>query len=118
MFDSSLFLEIANKLLGDRSYRDEAGWRTAIGRAYYAAFLETMKRLQELGVSFADADRIHRDVIQELMLRNTDLGNRLDKLRQERVKADYFMDATVTSDLGGKCARLSEGITKLVESLG
>jgi hypothetical protein len=46
-----------------------------------------MKRLQELGVSFADADRIHRDVIQELMLRNTDLGNRLDKLRQERVKA-------------------------------
>ena len=108
MFDSSRFLDIANKLLGDRSYRDEAGWRTAIGRAYYAAFLAAKKRLEERGCNFVDVEKLHQDVIQKLMSRKSDTANKLNTLRERRVNADYYMDAPIGPELGQRCARLSE----------
>jgi len=117
LFDPNLFLEIANNILTDKNYRDERGWRTAIGRAYYAAFLVTKKRLESLGNSFADVDRIHREVIQSLMQRNSGLANQLDQLREKRVAADYFMDLNITADLGQKCAKLSERVIGSVERL-
>lgn len=117
LFDPERFLEIANKILADRQYHDESGWRTAIGRAYYAAFLAVMKRLQSLGSTFADADRIHRDVIQELMKRNTGLANQLDQLREKRVDADYHMDAVITVELGRKYAKLSQHIIGSIDRL-
>jgi uncharacterized protein (UPF0332 family) len=101
-------LEIANKLLSDSSYRDEAGWRTAIGRAYYAAFLATWKRLEERGCNFADVEKIHQEVIQKLMSRKSDTANKLNTLREKRVKADYYMDAAINPELGQRCARLSQ----------
>ena len=108
MFDSSRFLEIANKLLGDSSYRDEAGWRTAIGRAYYAAFLAAKKRLEERGCDFVDVDKIHQEVIQKLKSRKSDTANKLSTLRDRRVKADYYMDAPIDPKLSQGCAKLSE----------
>lgn len=117
MFDSSLFLEIANKILSDQGFRNEGGWRTAIGRAYYAAFLATKRKLEDLGSNFVDVDRIHHEVIQELMRKNTDLGNRLDTLREKRVDADYDMSASIPPSLGQKCAKLSEGIISSVKRL-
>lgn len=110
MFDSSRFLEIANKLLGDSSYRDEAGWRTAIGRAYYAAFLAAKKRLEERGCDFVDVDKIHQEVIQKLKSRKSDTANKLNTLRDRRVKADYYMDVPIDPKLSQGCAKLSEMI--------
>jgi uncharacterized protein (UPF0332 family) len=110
LFDSSRFLEIANKLLGDSSYRDEAGWRTAIGRAYYAAFLAAKKRLEERGCDFVDVDKIHQEVIQKLKSRKSDTANKLNTLRDRRVKADYYMDVPIDPKLSQGCAKLSEMI--------
>jgi uncharacterized protein (UPF0332 family) len=111
-------LEIANKLLADRKYQDEAGWRTAVGRAYYAAFLRTKKKLEELGSSFPDTEKIHQEVIQKLMERHTDLGNKLDTLRDKRVDADYRMSAGISDGLAKNCARVSQLVISSVETMG
>jgi len=108
LFDSSRFLEVANKLLADNTYRNEPGWRTAIGRAYYAAFLAAKKKLEQRGCSFLNVDRIHQEVIQELMSRRSDTANKLNTLREKRVDSDYRMDAVINQGLGQKCAKLSQ----------
>ena len=64
-----------------------------------------------------NVDRIHWEVIQELMRRNSSLANQLDQLREKRVDADYHMDSVISLDLGRKYARLSERIIGTVEQL-
>lgn len=110
MIDAKLFLELANSLLSDKSYGYEAAWCTAVGRAYYAAFLKTKERLESLGCNFADVDKIHQQVIIRLMERNTDVGNMLDTLRSRRVDADYYMSKSIPPDLAKRCTKLSERI--------
>jgi uncharacterized protein (UPF0332 family) len=105
-----MFLDIANRILGSARFRDEASWRTAIGRAYYAAFLKTKEKLERVGIIFTDVDTIHQQVINRVMERNTDLGNMLDTLRDKRVDADYYMDKTISKELAGRCATLSERV--------
>jgi len=115
-FDPRDFFHLADRLLNDGRYEKEARIRTAIGRAYYAAFLCAMKRLKELGCSFQDVDRLHRNVIEELRSRNGGLGSKLNSLFDHRVEADYKVEAQVTH-LGDKCCRLSEHIINSLETL-
>jgi len=115
-FDPRDFFNLADRLLNDMRYEKEARVRTAIGRAYYAAFLCSMKKLQELGCSFKDVDRLHKDVIEELRSRNGGLGSKLNSLFDHRVDADYILEAKVTH-LGDKCCRLSEHIINSLEAL-
>ena len=112
MIDATMFLEIANRILGDARYRDEGGWRTAIGRAYYAAFLKTKEKLEHGGLKFTDVDTIHQQVINGVMERDTNVGNMLDTLRNKRVDADYYMSKTISKELAGRCAKLSEIVIK------
>jgi len=114
-YDPQLFLEIANSLLTDKEYEEKGRIRTAIGRAYYAAFLSAKKELQEIGYSFADVHRLHKDVIETSMTKNSMIGNRLDTLHDHRIAADYEMMADITLSLGKTCVRLSELI---IRSLG
>jgi len=115
-FDARSFLHLADRLLNDNRYEKEARIRTAIGRAYYAAFLSAMKKLQGLGCSFKDVYRLHKDVIEMLSSRNGGLGSKLNDLLEYRVDADYKMEARVTH-LGEKCCRLSEHIINRLEEL-
>ncbi len=89
------FLELANQLYDDKHYRTEPGWRTVISRAYYASFLASMKKMQEMGASFQEADRIHRDVIEKLKDKNPQAANHLDTLREKRVESDYHLRANI-----------------------
>lgn len=116
-YDPRLFLDIAKQLLNDSRYEGKGRTRTSIGRAYYAAFLFTRKRLQGLGHSFADVDKIHKDVIEKLMDRNTAISNMLETLFGHRVDADYKMEAMITLELGKSCVKLSEYIIHSVEQL-
>lgn len=85
-FDPARFLEVA-EILG-RDTTDEANLRTAVGRAYWASFLEVRVRL---GVR-TRTGRVHREVIGLLKKRDLTAGNQLDKLEELRTLADYELD--------------------------
>lgn len=91
--------------------------RTVIGRTYYAAFLTTFKRLKELGASFREDYRIHKDVIEKLKEKDSGLGSKLNTLFDYRVDADYKMDTQVTN-LGKDCCKFAEHIIGRVKELG
>lgn len=115
-FPPRRFLELANELLNDKKYDKEARVRTAIGRAYYAAFLCAKTKLESFEFSFTNVDTIHRGVIEALKTKDGGLGSKLDDLFEFRVQADYFMD-TMVINLGDKCCRFSEHIINRLESL-
>jgi len=115
VFEPLQFLEVASRILKDRNYEEEPRWRTAISRAYYAAFLTVKKRLEEWGYSFADVHRLHRDVIDGAMKRDSTMGNKLETLFNHRVDADYMVQAFIPPELAKNCTRLSELIIKRIE---
>ncbi len=71
----------------------EAAWRSAVSRAYYAAFHVARHLLEDLGFTVPHADRAHA----YLWLRLSNCGDpqvekagmRLNDLRRERNGADY-----------------------------
>ena len=117
-YDPRQFLEIADRLIRDSRYEKEGRIRTAIGRAYYAAFLVAKKRLQELGYSFRRIHRLHKDVIDRLMKNKHYLiGSKLNTLLDYRVDADYKMRAQITSTLGESSIRLAEAIINAIDQI-
>ncbi len=118
MFDPRQFLDLADALLDDSKYEKQGRIRTCIGRAYYAAFLLSMKKLQEIGHSFREVDRLHKDVISTLMNEKKHfISSQLDKLREYRVNADYKMKSKITSELGKRCIMLSRKIMHSIEQI-
>lgn len=85
-FDPVRFLDVA-ELLAQETI-DEANLRTAVGRAYWASFLEARHRL---GVP-TRTGRVHREVIGRLKKSDLTAGNQLDKLEELRTLADYELD--------------------------
>ena len=116
VFNPRDFLEIASQLFGDRRYHHEAGWRTIVGRAYYASFLASHKKLQELGESFSDTAEVHQEVIDKVMERNSTTANKLFTLRTERNKADYNWDATFSNNALPGLLRFAEIVVNDVET--
>ena len=84
------FLTLAQQLAGAGT---EAAWRSAVSRAYYAAFHFARQLLEDLGFRVPHADRAHG----HLWLRLSNCGDpqvekagmRLNDLRRERNWADY-----------------------------
>jgi len=87
------FLELARTLKGEAT---PAGYRTAIGRAYYAAFNTGAQLLREAGCRVPKGPEAHRDVpdlleltgVHELSMAARDLLT----LREQRSFADYDLD--------------------------
>ncbi len=84
-FDPRSFLRLAEQLAQDDN--DEASLRTAVGRAYYATFLQARDRLGIRG-----RRDIHGKVIGGLKARDKAAGNQLHKLETLRGAADYEMN--------------------------
>jgi uncharacterized protein (UPF0332 family) len=90
------FLPLANRLATSPS---EAEWRTAIGRAYYAAFHVARQLLEELGFRVPKADRAHA----YLSMRLNNCGDTpmqqaaadLHSLRSLRNQADYDLQRPI-----------------------
>jgi uncharacterized protein (UPF0332 family) len=78
----------------------EAEWRSAVSRAYYAAFHEARQLLRALGFQVPRADQAHA----YLWLRLSNCGDpqvqvagaELNRLRRERNRADYDVDQTLS----------------------
>jgi len=118
VYDPRRFLDLANRILIDGDYERESRARTAISRAYYAAFLTAYQKLREKGVRIPESSEIHRVVIQTFMEKGLSvIGNPLDQLREKRVDADYHMDSNITVSLGQNCARLSEYVIGLIDGI-
>lgn len=84
------FLTLANSLASGAT---EAEWRSAVSRAYYAAFHVACRLLSDLGFTVPRAERAHAYVWLRLTnsshanVRNAGLD--LNHLRQQRNRADY-----------------------------
>lgn len=72
---------------------------------------------EELGCSFRDVHRIHEQVIQRAMEKNTMIGNKLETLRSHRVEADYGMNAKIDLSLGRGCVKVSRIIMNSLSQL-
>ena len=89
MFDWLLYLNVADKLI---FFESEAGFRSAISRAYYGVFGEVRNRLEIKGLTFNQSN-IHQQVIEWLTSQNDPgikkIGWDLYYLRSERNRSDY-----------------------------
>lgn len=95
-FDPEYFLSLAKDMVGDLDYDEDARYRTAVSRAYYAAHLISRKIFEEMGVKFPidpeNEGKIHTMVIDALIKVNEPTSVVLKKLRKIRNKADYDLD--------------------------
>ncbi len=90
------YLSLANNLVNSTT---EGEWRTAVSRAYYAAFHVARELLFALNFRVPHAERAHGCLW--LRLANAghadvqEAGNRLNALRRERNRSDYDAHLTV-----------------------
>lgn len=112
------FLKLALRLIKDHNYEEPCRIRTAVGRAYYAAFLNAKQKLERLGHRFPDDGRVHTKVIDKLMERgDTGIGSKLDELYEKRRVADYYMDTSISKAEGTHYVGVSERIIYALEQL-
>ena len=113
-----MFLNVAKKIKESTNLDEQGKFRTAIGRAYYAAFLTAREYLKFHKAKKFDKDRQHQDVLDTLdELEQYDLKNMLDKLRDNRVNADYALNVWIEMELCEKSLMLSEEIINSVEGI-
>jgi uncharacterized protein (UPF0332 family) len=90
------FLTLAETLITGAG---EVEWRSAVSRAYYAAFHEARQLLGSLGFVVPRGDQAHAYLWLRLSnggeLQIQLAGNELNRLRRERNRADYAVDQTV-----------------------
>lgn len=92
-------LDVAVDLL---ERNNEAYFRSSINRAYYAMFGRTRQILETEEKKIFQLPNVHRQVIIFFKKNNDNLyrqiGYDLDRLRRERVKADYRDDIIIKKD--------------------
>lgn len=96
-FDWSQYLHLAEELreTAARSIVEEAKLRSAVSRAYYAAFCKARNYLRHIDrdPNIPEDGRIHSYIKNEFV-KSSDrvrrrIGSNLDRLRSDRRKADY-----------------------------
>ena len=119
--DPRNFLALAKKLL-DLSTNFgvplQTRVRTAIGRAYYAAFLLSKLKQEARGHKFPDDHTVHicvRNSFSDDQLSH--IASKLDQLRDSRSDADYNMNVNLSNIDGDKCLRLAKDILELLETV-
>jgi hypothetical protein len=97
-FDWSEFLDLAKQLapLPVSHSVAEANLRSAISRAYYANHCKARNYLRDKGKVKLPITDIHRFVIDQFLnsvdRSRRDLGKDLNRLKVDRIKADYWDD--------------------------
>ena len=103
------FLTLARRLAREAT---EADWRTAIGRAYFAAFHVARNLLEGMGFDVPHADRAHGHLWLRLSncgdAQIQSAGGRLNVLRSDRNRADYDLWRFIRQNEADKCIDLAE----------
>ncbi|HUY36179.1 MAG TPA: hypothetical protein VMV69_25800 [Pirellulales bacterium] len=90
----SAFLNLAIHLSNDPG-ADESWFRTAVGRAYYAAFHVGLEFAERLGVRLPRQEHVHKKLMMLLgncrLTSLSDAGKLLDDLKRDRNHADYSL---------------------------
>jgi len=95
-FDPEQFLALAHDLARTDG-AGEAAFRSAISRAYYAVFLKARASLEHSGqLQPTYTGRDHALIIAALRADGGAQGDQLDKLRQDRARADYRLNLEMT----------------------
>jgi hypothetical protein len=93
--DPREFQTIAGRLAATRAY-GAAGYRTAIGRAYYAVFNIAVNVLDELGLVPSGGPQVHEQTISLLKASGDSelpgIGGQINDLRTSRNHANYHLD--------------------------
>ena len=112
------FLDVADALVtGDT----EAEWRSAVSRAYYAAFHVARRLFQDCGFAVPRADAAHGYLWLRLAnsghpdVQNT--GVHLNNLRRVRNQSDYDLDSTLKQHVAITHVELAGDIIQLLESV-
>jgi len=112
------FLDLAITLLGNSAAAD---LRSAISRAYYAAFHVTRDFLMALGFLVPNADKAHAFLWLRLSncgdARFVDVGVRLNDLRSNRNVADYDLGRPISWTEAESNVRTAEDLIDILDAL-
>ena len=92
IFDWDKFRELAENL---RENEEESARRTTISRVYYAVYHRAKTYLESEGFQFRQFESSHRQIWDEFKDKGRTfaaIGNTGDRLRANRVKADYIAE--------------------------
>jgi len=116
MIEPSDFLDLADKLSSDPEL-GEASYRTAISRAYYAAFHEVVQRYaNKKGLELSNLIfENHQNFIRKLKEERSfgefrKIGNQLHGLKKDRTRADYKLDQDIATPMVKKSITISRKI--------
>jgi uncharacterized protein (UPF0332 family) len=111
------FLSLAMRLASGST---EAEWRSAISRAYYAAFHVARELLEDLGFAVARGDRAHAYLWRRLTNSGSPpvglAGSELNALRGDRNAADYELHRPVTQGMAVLQSQLAGQIIQALDA--
>ena len=110
-FNPVEFYQFASELFNQHS--SEAAYRTIIGRSYYAAYLCAKDYSK---VSNASGS-VHREVIKYFQVRNKQVYNQMNDLKDLRSKADYKLTETIQKREASESLRLAKKILSTLNYL-
>jgi uncharacterized protein (UPF0332 family) len=98
----------------------EAEWRTAVSRAYYAAFHVARRLFSDLKFGVPRADRAHQYLVYRLSNSGEptveQAGRNLETLRRLRNRADYDESPALTQPQASAAGQLAQGITQELDA--
>jgi len=113
------FLALAGRLSTGTT---EADWRTAVSRAYYAAFHVARRLLADLKFNVPRADRAHQYLVFRLSNSGESAveqaGRDLETLRRLRNRSDYDEAPALTQPQAAAAVQLAEGIIQVLDAAG
>lgn len=116
--DETGFLDVADDL---SSGSREADWRSAISRAYYAAFHKARWLLRRNGFTVPRGDQAHAYLWRRLSNSGhpdvNRVGQSLNEMRGVRNTADYDFDLRLEQDVAFDHVRMAADIIQLLDDL-
>ncbi len=111
------FLLLAARLAAGTT---EADWRTAVSRAYYAAFHVARRLLADLQFTVPRADRAHQYLVFRLSNSGEaaveQAGRDLETLRRLRNRVDYAEVPALTQPQAAAAVQLAEGVIQVLDA--
>lgn len=114
-------LQVATKLINNNA---EAACRSAISRAYYAAYHHG---IQVIDIKLPMTKNIiykggcHQQFLMKLSNGQShaweDIALEVDCLRRNRVRADYYLNQSISKSLAYDCVRASQKIIDALDSV-